>query len=314
MMRLLLRSHSPKTLTLICPFSTHPRPKKPTKENLNSPPFSNPTSTTPSNPPLSLHPSDLTHLLSAHPAPPPLLPPLQLGPNPPRFKPDPALFHLTIRNWAAARLVPELTPSPPSPSPPSPLLPLFNTIIYFFAESRALSKAIYVYKLMLKSPDPNARPNIVTYNLLFNALLGKGSNSYIHHLYMDTIRSLFRQMIDSGVKPDITALNFVVRGYVNSMHLNDALRVFHQFTLVYGVEPDENTYGYLVHGLCAQGRTKNAMELYGEMRGKRMGLGARAGNSLVSALAMGGEVEESVRVLWEVVKMGKVVEVITCRT
>lgn len=167
---------------------------------------------------------------------------------------------------------------------------------------------------MRDSSEAECKPNIQTYNLLFNALLGKGANSYIHHVYMDTVRMLFRQMVEGGVKPNLTSLNFVIRGYSNSMHLNDALRVFHQFGPVYGIEPDENTYGYLIHGLCAQGRTRNAMEMYEEMKGKGMRVGFRAGNSLVSALAMSGETEMSVRIMWEVASMRKGVELMSIRT
>lgn len=121
-------------------------------------------------------------------------------------------------------------------------------------------------------------------------------------------------MVESDVRPDVHALNAMIKGYVLSLHLNDALRVFHQMGNVYGVEPDENSYSYLVHGLCSQGRTRNAMEMFGEMRGKGLVMTARAWNSLVCALAMGGEVEEAVGVMWEGVGMRRWPDFVTCRT
>lgn len=331
MLRRLLRHPSTfpiKTLTLAHPYCTHrrPRPNPITTPN----PKRNPTRGRRQSPPavsqsdldaaISQLPSrfttdDLSSLISRHPDPHLCFHLFSWATHQPRFRSDPSLFLSLIKKLGSARLLPELHSVASlalSTLPPS--LPLFNTIIYFFAEARQLSKAVHVYTLMRRSPDPAHRPNIATFNLLFNALLSRGANSYINRFYMSTISCLFRQMLDSGVKPDLTALNFLVRGYVLSLHLNDALRVFHQFESEYGVEPDGNTYSYLVHGLCAQGRTRNAMELYGEARGKGMRLSVRAGNSLVSALAMGGEVDEAARVLWEVVKMGKAVEEITLRT
>lgn len=196
------------------------------------------------------------------------------------------------------------------------LLPetFFNALIRFYSEARWISKAIGVYKLM-RSSRSAARPSSRTFNLLFAAILGhRGANSYIHHLYMDALRSLFRQMVASGVAPEIHALNAMIKGYVLSLHLNDALRIFHQMVPIYGVEPDDRTYSYLLHGLCSQGRTRNAKELYAEMRGKGLVPTARACNSLVSALAMAGGAEEAVAVMWEGVVMRRLPDFVTCRT
>ncbi|KAG1346581.1 pentatricopeptide repeat-containing protein, mitochondrial [Cocos nucifera] len=226
-------------------------------------------------------------------------------------------FLITIKKLGAARLYREMDAiaSLALSLPSLPLSePFFNTIIYFYAEARMLSKAIYVYKRMRAAGDPAVHPTTRTYNLLFAALLGRGANSYIHHVYMDSIRALFRQMLDSGVAPDVFALNSLIKGYASSLHLNDALRVFHQMVPVYGVEPDENTYSYLIHGLCAQGRTRNAGELWAEMRGKGLAPSGRAANSIVSALAMAGEVAEAVKIMWEVAWIGRAVDGITCRT
>lgn len=191
---------------------------------------------------------------------------------------------------------------------------LYNTLIYFYLEGGRLGKAFHVYTVMLKSKDPCAKPTTHTYNLLFTALLNRCSkNSYVQYVYMDNVRALFRQMIESGIKPDLLCLNSVIKGYVQSMHLNDALRIFHQIELVYGLEPDGCTYSYLIHGLCAQGRTRNARELFDEMKEKKLVLDSRASNSIVSALAIEGEVEDAIKVMWELGPMGRVMDEITCR-
>lgn len=269
-------------------------------------------------------PSDLSLALSSLPD--PRLAPHLLSwahhhrPRPRPSSLSPLPFLTTIKILGRARLyddlhsVASLALSLPIPLPE----PLLNTIIYYYSESRMLFRALSVYNLMRDSPDPGVlpRPSLRTYNLLLSALLGpdRPSNSYIHHLYMDTLRALFRQMLDASVSPDIITLNFMIRGYVHSLHVNDALRVFHQMVPVYSVEPDGNTYGYLVHGLCAQGRTRNAREMYGEMKEKGFRASERAGNSLVSAMAMGGEALEAVGVMWEVVAMGRRVDGLTART
>ncbi|RVX10282.1 Pentatricopeptide repeat-containing protein, mitochondrial [Vitis vinifera] len=122
------------------------------------------------------------------------------------------------------------------------------------------------------------------------AFLRRGNNSYISHLYMEPVRRLFKQMIDDGVEPDVFSLNSMIKGYVHSLHVNDALRIFHQMGVVFNnCLPNSYTYDYLIHGLCAQGRTNNARELYDEMKRKGFIPSSKVYNSLVNALALGGQ-------------------------
>lgn len=192
---------------------------------------------------------------------------------------------------------------------------LYNSILYYFTKAGKLIRAVNVFRHMTTSKNLECRPTIRTYHILFKALLGRGNNnSYTSHMYMETIRSLFRQMVDSGIEPDVFALNCLVKGYVLSLHVNDALRIFHQMSVVYSCQPNSFTYDYLIHGLCAQGRTNNARELLDEMKGKGFVPNGKSYNSLVNALALGGEVDDAVSCLWEMVESGRVVDLITYRT
>ncbi|MED6215570.1 hypothetical protein PIB30_114996, partial [Stylosanthes scabra] len=106
----------------------------------------------------------------------------------------------------------------------------------------------------------------------------------------------------------------MVKGYVLSLHVNDALRIFHQMGVVYNCQPNAFTYDYLIHGLCAQSRTKNAEELCHEMKTKGFIPSGKSYNSLVNALALGGEIEEAVSYLWEMTEKQRSVDFITYRT
>ncbi|KAJ4978206.1 hypothetical protein NE237_008986 [Protea cynaroides] len=234
----------------------------------------------------------------------------------PRFRHDVSSYHITIKKLGSAKLYQEMDDVVNQVLAVSDIgsEALFNTSIYFFTEARKLSRAVSIYKHMRKSRVLGCRPSVITYNLLFTALLGRGNNSYINHVYMDTIRSLFRQMVNDGIEPDIFSLNAMIKGYVNSLHVNDALRIFHQMGTVYKSLPNSHSYNYLIHGLCAQSRTINAKELYGEMKNKGFVPSSKAYNSLVNCLAIGGEVEEAVRILWEMVERQRLADFITYRT
>ncbi|RID53972.1 hypothetical protein BRARA_G01330 [Brassica rapa] len=234
----------------------------------------------------------------------------------PRFKHESCTYHTAIRKLGAAKMYKEMD------DVVNQVLSvrhvgsenLYNSILYYFTKAGKLIRAVNIFRHMANSKNLECRPTIRAYHILFKALLGQGNNSYTSHMYMETIRSLFRQMVDSGIEPDVFALNCLVKGYVLSLHVNDALRIFHQMGVVYNCQPNSFTYDYLIHGLCAQGRTVNARELLGEMKGKGFVPNGKSYNSLVSALALSGEVDDAVSCLWEMVESGRVVDLITYRT
>lgn len=233
-----------------------------------------------------------------------------------RFKHDVSTYHVAIQRIGEANMYKEMdaivnqvlaVPSIGSEE-------LFNSMIYYFTEARKLTRAVMIYKHMLNSRKFDCRPSIKTYNILFMALLSRRNNSYINHMYMDTIRSLFKQMVDNGIEPDIISLNTMIKGYVLSLHVNDALRIFHQMGVVYQCQPNSFSYDYLIHGLCAQGRTKNAGEIYDKMKSKGLIPSSKSYNSLVNSLSLGGEVDEAVKFLWEMNENRRTIDFITFRT
>ncbi|XP_060964879.1 pentatricopeptide repeat-containing protein At2g27800, mitochondrial isoform X2 [Cannabis sativa] len=234
----------------------------------------------------------------------------------PRFKHDASTYHIAVKKLGAAEMYEEMDDVVNQVLAISHMgtEALFNTIIYFFTEARKLTRAINIYKHMKNSRNLACRPSIRTYNTLFAAFLSRGNNSYINHVYMDTVRGLFRQMVNDGIEPDIFSLNSMVKGYVLSLHVNDALRIFHQMGVVYNCVPNSFTYDYLIHGLCAQGRTNNAIELCNQMKSKSFIPSGKSYNSLVNALALSGDVEEAIKYLWEMIEQRRPVDTITYRT
>ncbi|KAF7805559.1 pentatricopeptide repeat-containing protein [Senna tora] len=234
----------------------------------------------------------------------------------PRFRHNVSTYHITIQKLGAARMYQEMDDvvNQVLAVPLNGSEALYNTIIYYFTEARKLTRAVNIFNHMKSGRNFNCKPSIRTYNLLFAALLSRGSNSYINYVYMDTTRCLFKQMVNDGIEPDIFTLNSMIKGYVLSLHVNDALRIFHQMGVVYDCQPNSFTYDYLIHGLCVQGRTKNAIELCTEMKTKGFTPSSKSYNSLVNALALGGEVEEALKYLWEMTEKQRSADFITYRT
>ncbi|KAK3036843.1 hypothetical protein RJ639_031321 [Escallonia herrerae] len=83
---------------------------------------------------------------------------------------------------------------------------------------------------------------------------------------------------------------------------------------VYNCQPNSFSYDYLIHGLCAQGRTNNAREFCKKMKKEGFIPSCKSYNSLVNSFALGGEVEEAVKFLWEMIENRRSVDFITYRT
>ncbi|KAL3651232.1 hypothetical protein CASFOL_004234 [Castilleja foliolosa] len=235
-----------------------------------------------------------------------------------RFKHNTLTYHITIKKLGAAQMYEEMDGivnqvlAIPSVAASEAL---YNSMIYYFIEARKLIRAVNIYKHMCCLRRLDCRPTIRTYNILFAALLSRGKNSYINHVYMETIRCLFKQMLNDGIEPDIFCLNSLIKGYVLSLHVNDALRIFHQIGVVYAnCQPNSYSYNYLIHGLCAQGRTVNAREICDRMKKNGFVPSSKSYNSLVNALALEGEVDEAVKFLWEMAENQRIADFITYRT
>ncbi|KAL0417749.1 UNVERIFIED_CONTAM: Pentatricopeptide repeat-containing protein, mitochondrial [Sesamum radiatum] len=233
-----------------------------------------------------------------------------------RFRHNVLTYHITIKKLGAAKMYKEMDDVVNQvlavPSVASEVL--YNTMIYYFTEARKLIRAVNIYNQMRSSRKLDCRPSIRTYNILFAALLTRGKNSYVNHMYMETVRCLFKQMVDDGVEPDIFCLNSMIKGYVLSLHVNDALRIFHQMGTVYNCQPNSYSYDYLIHGLCAQGRTRNARDLCDRMKRSGFVPSSISYNSLVNSLALEGEVDEAVKFLWEMAENQRLADFITYRT
>ncbi|KAK1316946.1 Pentatricopeptide repeat-containing protein [Acorus calamus] len=315
--RLLSNPQPPIPTSLYSSKTKSKKPKKKKKKNQNPTPeqdhqFNQCISNLPPRP----TPEDLSIALSLQPDPFVRLRLFHYASNLPRFRHDSSTYLPVVRSLASSPSTLQDLDSIVSlalSSSTTPSEDLFNAIIESYSRLRKVSRLVNVYTHMRRCGK--CRPSLVTYNLLFDALLGRGPNSTINYAYMENVRCLFRQMLDDGIEPDVSALNSMIAGYIGSMCVNDALRLFHQMGgVVYKCAPDAETYGHLIHGLCAEGRTENAREIFVEMGEKGFVLGERAYNSMVCAVAVNGEVDEAVRLVWEMKEHGVAVCETTYRT
>ncbi|GMH15143.1 hypothetical protein Nepgr_016984 [Nepenthes gracilis] len=234
----------------------------------------------------------------------------------PRFRHSLCSYHITIKKLGAAKMYKEMdvVVNQVLAIPHIGSEALYNTMIYYFTEARKLTRAVNIFKHMRSSKNLDCRPSIRTYNLLFAAFLSRGNNTYVNHMYAETMRCLFRQLVKDGIEPEIFSLNSMIKAYVLSNHVNEALRLFHQMGVVYTCMPNAVSYDYIIHGLCAQCRTNNATELLKEMKEKGFVPNIKTYNSVVNSLSLNGEVDKAVGYLCEMTENQRPADLITYKT
>ncbi|CAA2989995.1 pentatricopeptide repeat-containing protein At3g25210, mitochondrial [Olea europaea var. sylvestris] len=194
-----------------------------------------------------------------------------------------------------------------------PSLPLFNTMIKFCCGRRKLlfNRAFDIYKKMQKSGD--VKPNLETYTLLFNTLLGKFNKLNVSYVYLHAVRLLARQMKASGVIPDTFVLNMIIKAYSTCLEVDEAIRVFREMGL-YGCEPNAFTYSYMVKGLCEKGRVNQGFGFYKEMRMKGLVPKGSTCMILICSLAMERRFEDAIEVAFDALGNSMSPDLLTYKT
>ncbi|ANM69121.1 pentatricopeptide (PPR) repeat-containing protein [Arabidopsis thaliana] len=159
------------------------------------------------------------------------------------------------------------------------------------AKSGKLIRAVNIFRHMVNSRNLECRPTMRTYHILFKALLGRGNNSFINHLYMETVRSLFRQMVDSGIEPDVFALNCLVKGRtINTRELLSEMKGK-------GFVPNGKSYNSLVNAFALSGEIDDAVKCLWEMIENGRVVDFISYRTLVDESCRKGKYDEATRLL-----------------
>lgn len=176
-------------------------------------------------------------------------------------------------------------------------IPLYNYIIKFCCDKRSLfNRAFDVYKKMYNSE--NCKPNLQTYSMLFNLLLRRFNKLNVCYMYLQSAKSLSKQMKAAGVIPDTYVLNMIIKAYSKCLEVDEAIRVFREMGL-YGCEPNAYTYGYIVKGLCEKGRVGQGFGFYEEMKGKGLVPSSSSYMILICSLALERRFEDAIGVVFD---------------
>jgi hypothetical protein len=175
-------------------------------------------------------------------------------------------------------------------------LRLFNACLRFCCARRSLFPfAFDMFNKMHALPAPaRCRSDVETYTLLLTAVVRRVRRPPASMVYLHAVRSLSRHMKASGVVPDTFLLNLIIKAYARCLEIDD---VFREMPL-YGCEPDEFTYGYIIKkAMFQKGRTDKGLVFFAKAREKGFVPSGGVYMIAVSALALDWRFEEAKRVL-----------------
>jgi hypothetical protein len=192
-------------------------------------------------------------------------------------------------------------------------LRLFNACLRFCCARRSLFPLAFdMFNKMRALPAPaRCRSDVETYTLLLTAVVRRVRRPPASMVYLHAVRSLSRQMKASGVVPDTFLLNLIIKAYARCLEIDD---VFREMPL-YGCEPDEFTYGYIIKkAMFQKGRTDKGLVFFAKAREKGFVPSGGVYMIAVSALALDWRFEEAKRVLLDMLDSKRKPDMITYRT
>jgi pentatricopeptide repeat protein len=106
----------------------------------------------------------------------------------------------------------------------------YNTLLRVCVRRGATSRAMHLIDdVMRNHPHEDVRPNVSTYNILFEALAKLGD--------VGMIQEYFGRMIHDGIQPDLYTVKFIVEGLLNLDDCSGAVTVVQDFFNQYNVLP-----------------------------------------------------------------------------
>ncbi|KAG0499456.1 hypothetical protein HPP92_004147 [Vanilla planifolia] len=192
----------------------------------------------------------------------------------------------------------------------------FNAVLTAYARSK-FDDRIAIMEEFISSHDTGIAPNVISYNILINALCEKGLfddavktqdlmeqrgikpdlitfNSLFCGFYgkgmLDKGDEIWQRMLDNGIQPDVRSFNAKIRGLSLQKMFPEAMQVFDELKSA-GLKPDTLTFNALIKGLCRGGNWEDAKKFYEEM-GKRGCFPDRHTlRELIPELCRGGEID-----------------------
>lgn len=135
------------------------------------------------------------------------------------------------------------------------------------------------------SSQYSIQPNKFSYNIVIHALIKLGST--------DSALSMFREMEELGLKPDIISFNTILGAFYEKHGYDEGEKIWAQLQARDELCPDVLSYRYRLSGMIMDGRISEAVKLVDEMILKGVKPDVHCFNVLIKGFCTDGNLEEA---------------------
>ncbi|CAM8901608.1 unnamed protein product [Rhodiola kirilowii] len=181
----------------------------------------------------------------------------------------------------------------------------YSTLIDGLCKDGLIDKA---KELFLEMKKKDISPNVITYTILIGGLCRAGK--------WEEAQTMFHEMLDQGLSPDIVTYGVLLKGLCSTGNSRIAFNLHEQIAdgthdLSRVLQMNFICYSTLIDGLCKDGLTDKAKELFLEMKKKEISPDVITYNIVIDGLCKAGKWEEAQALFHEMLDHGLEPSVVT---
>jgi len=181
---------------------------------------------------------------------------------------------------------------------------LYTTLIKAYSKTRNLNKVIEILNLMIKSN--NAKPNIITYNIVIDCCIKCGNYDLAYKYYYYLIKTnknnnMINNMNDNLIiKPDIVTFSTLIKGEIHNRCFEKAKILMNKMLEYDYIKPDCILLNTLLDGCEKCNSYKDALNIFNLFRKKNVSINMMTYSILLKILGVLGDFENSLKLFEEI--------------
>ena len=179
---------------------------------------------------------------------------------------------------------------------------LYTTLIKAYSKTKNLNKVIEILNIMIKSK--NAKPNIITYNIVIDCCIKCNNYNLAYNYYNDLINDNNNTDKNVEIKPDIVTFSTLIKGEIHNRCFGKAKILMNKMFEYEYIKPDCILLNTLLDGCEKCNSYEDALSIYNLFRNKNVPINMMTYSLLLKILGILGDFDNSLK-LFEEMKNGK---------
>ncbi|KAK4424183.1 Pentatricopeptide repeat-containing protein [Sesamum alatum] len=182
---------------------------------------------------------------------------------------------------------------------------VFDLMVKAFSSLKLIDRALNIMNL---AKCHGFMPSVLSYNSVLEAIIRSSARGYV-----ESARSVYFEMIDNGISPNVFTYNILIRGLCANKEMDKGLGFLEEMEKK-GCLPNVVTYNTLIDAYCKMGNMNEAYALLKLMWEKDLEPNVITYNVIINGLCREGRMKETNKAFKEMKAKGLVPDEITYNT